>query len=263
MWNGSAAALRKVKRRLNGMRAGGSESARFNLLKRLARSLMPEYKLNWHQIEWFKDSDFNSYLAKFDERHGLNSGRRWTVHQLLRLIADVPGDTAECGVYKGATSYLICKANEQAVGIERTHFVFDSFEGLSQPHTLDGRHWSKGDLSVAEAVVLEKLGEFRDVKLMKGWIPTRFNEVADRRFAFVHIDVDLYEPTRASIEFFYPRLNNGGILIVDDYGFSSCPGATRAIAEAFSDIGDQMISLSDGGGFLIKGRSVSPAANLR
>jgi len=262
MWNGASDTVRKLKRRLDGIRSGGREAARFSVLTRLARSLMPEYKLNWHQIEWFKDADFNAYLAKFDETHGLNSGRRWMVHQLLRMIADVPGDTAECGVYKGATSYLICKANEQSPAAKRTHFVFDSFEGLSDPSELDGTHWHKGDLSVGEAVVMDNLREFRDVKLMKGWIPARFGEVADRRFAFVHVDVDLYEPTRDSIEFFYPRLNEGGILLIDDFGFASCPGATRALAEASGGAGGQMIALSDGGGFLIKGRSLVPAARL-
>ena len=47
--------------------------------------------------------------------------------------------------------------------------------------------------------VFANLMDCRDFTLMKGWIPTRFQEVADRHFAFVHIDVDLYEPTRDSL----------------------------------------------------------------
>ena len=95
---------------------------------------------------------------------------------------------------------------------------------------------------------------------MKGWIPSRFDEVSHRRFAFVHIDVDLYEPTRDSIAFFYSRLSEGGILLIDDYGFSTCPGATRAVDEA--GLSHTMIALSDGGGFLIKGLSAVPPADL-
>ena len=50
-------------------------------------------------------------------------------------------------------------------------------------------------------------------------IPTRFDEVADRSFCFVHVDVDLFEPTRESIAFFYPRMVPGGVMLFDDYGF--------------------------------------------
>lgn len=47
--------------------------------------------------------------------------------------------------------------------------------------------------------------------------------------------VDLYEPTKDSIEFFYDKLNVGGIFLCDDYGFTSCPGATKAIDEFLVD----------------------------
>jgi len=138
----------------------------------------------------------------------MNAGRRWTMHQLLRMVAHAPGDTAECGAWRGASSFLICKANE-ASELAREHFIFDSFEGLSDPSSTDGTHWKRGDLSAGEELVRANLSDCANVRLMKGWIPNRFAEVEDRTFAFVHIDVDLYEPTRDSLEFFYPRLSLG------------------------------------------------------
>lgn len=244
------------------VRSGGAEAVRFQLLRRLIRLVMPQYRLKWYCLDWWHDADFNAYLARFNEADGLNIDRRWIVHQLLRLIADVPGDTAECGVFQGATSYLICKANEQITKFHRTHFMFDSFEGLSEPNPQDGVYWRKGDLAATEELTRQRLQECKNTVFMKGWIPSRFSEVADRRFAFVHIDVDLYEPTRDAIEFFYPRLNEGAVLVVDDYGFTSCPGATRAVEEITGTLADKMIALPDGGGFLIKGRTVAAAASL-
>ena len=73
--------------------------------------------------------------------------------------------------------------------------------------------------------------------------------------SFVHIDVDLYQPTRDSLEFFYS-------IIVDDFALSACPGATRAVEDALSGKPEQMISLPDGGGFLIKGRATARRASL-
>ena len=52
----------------------------------------------------------------------------------------------------------------------------------------------------------------------------------DRGFCFVNVDVDLHEPTRDSIEFFYPRMVPGGVMVFDDYGSQmQSPGAARAI----------------------------------
>jgi hypothetical protein len=174
-------------------------------------------------------------------------------YQLLRLIETIPGDTAECGVYQGASSYLICSFINQSRDHARTHFIFDSFEGLSEPSRFDGEHWSAGDLAWELTDVKRKLAKFQNISWHKGWIPERFADVEDRNFAFVHIDVDLYEPTLESIKFFYYKMNPGGIILCDDYGFTSCPGATSAIEKFLSDKPEKIIALSCGSGFIIKG----------
>lgn len=238
------------------------EPARFALLVRLARLLVPAYRFKFPQLDWWRDDVFTAYLIRFGELDGQNTDRRWMVHQLLRLVADVPGDTAECGVYQGAGSFLILKANAVA-GQNRHHYMFDSFEGLSNPGAEDGTYWREGDLAASDAALGRRLSDCVEYSVMKGWIPKRFAEVAERRFAFVHIDVDLYQPTRDSLDFFYPRMSEGGIVVVDDYGFSTCPGATRAADEVLTGKTEQMIALPDGGGFLIKGRRTTAAAALQ
>ena len=72
------------------------------------------------------------------------------------------------------------------------------------------------------------------MKLYKGWIPDRFKEVENRKFQFVHIDVDLYQPTLDALEFFYPRLVSGGVIVCDDYNLTMFPGAKQAWDEFFS-----------------------------
>lgn len=228
------------------------DASRFELLTTLARSILPRYRFKWPQMAWWDDEEFNRYLGRIGELHGHNTDRKWALAQLLRLVRHVPGDTAECGVYLGASSYLICGANRSSP-LEKWHHGFDSFEGLSRPGGRDGDYWRGGDLSVPLDACARNLAEFRECRLHKGWIPERFHEVDDKRFSFVHIDVDIYEPTKASAEFFYPRLNAGGILVCDDYGFTTCPGATRAIDEYLLDKPEKMLSLPDGGGMMIKG----------
>ena len=224
----------------------------FNLVTRLARRVVPGYRFTWPQLEWFGASRLNQVLDRFGEQHGFNAHRRLAIEQLMRLTSGVLGDTAECGVYKGCGSYLILKMN-QGASTTRMHHIFDSFEGLSEPKAEDGKDWSANALAIDDQVVRQNLREFSEFRTYKGWIPARFAEVADRTFSFVHIDVDLYDPTRHSIEFFYPRLNHGAILICDDYGFLTCPGATGAVDEFLLDKPEKMVLLSGGGGFFVKG----------
>ena len=180
----------------------------------------------------------------------------------MRLIVEVDGATAECGAFEGASSWLICAAN-RAGHKPRVHHIFDSFEGLSTPGREDGSYWETGNLAAPTETVAENLKEFEGgFRLHKGWIPDRFGEVEQERFAFVHIDVDLHEPTLESVRFFYDRLNSGGVLLCDDYAFASCPGATRAIDEFLRDKPEKMIMLDGGGGYFIKGVRTGEAIGL-
>lgn len=220
---------------------------RFLTLVRIGHWLIPQYRFPWPQMRWWYDEAFNDYLKRFNEFSGLNSDRRWMIGQLTKLARHVSGDTAECGVLAGSSSYLICRAFH-----DRTHFMFDSFEGLSKPGSFDGDRWQESHLTSDLKTAQENLKECPNVSFHKGWIPERFKDVESRNFCFVHIDVQLYEPTRASLQFFYPRMSPGGVIVCDDYGFTTCPGATRAIDEFLGDKPEQMISLSCGSAFFVK-----------
>lgn len=239
--------MKQLRRKLGAIY---SNRGLFSLLV-IANRLVPDYRLTWPQMEWWNDPDFNQYLERFGERRRFNTHRRWILWELLRLVEGVPGDTAECGVFEGAGSWLICAAIE---GSGRKHHLFDSFEGLSAPSAEDGPYWRPGDLSAGEDLVREKLRPFVDIlQFHKGWIPDRFADVAETKFAFVHVDVDLAQPTRDSLEFFYPRLSPGGLLVCDDYGFTTCKGATSVIDDFLKDKPERMLALDAGGGFFIKG----------
>lgn len=88
--------------------------------------------------------------------------------------------------------------------------------------------------------------------LYKGWIPEKFHEVEDKEFSLVHIDVDLHDPTLASLEFFWPRLNAGGMIVCDDYGSEACPGAKKAMDDFAAKYGFSVVHLTTGQGFITK-----------
>jgi O-methyltransferase len=119
-------------------------------------------------------------------------------------------------------------------------------------NTQDGAYWKVHDLHAPLLEATRRLSDCQQVQFYAGWIPERFPDVMFERFALVHIDVDLYQPTLDSLQFFYPRLNTGGVLICDDYGSLRCPGATQACEEFLVGKPEQMIMLPAGGGFILK-----------
>jgi O-methyltransferase len=251
----------RARRFLPLLREDNGLAVRLRLLRAVGKLLVPSYRFKWPQLDWWKNEEFSAYLRQFGEIGGLNSDRKWILYELLRLTQSVAGDTAECGVFQGASSYLICASNAQSGTGRKTHHVFDSFEGLSEPGPSDGVHWAPGDMRCEMAEVNKALAGF-DVVLHAGWIPARFTEVADRKFSFVHIDVDLAEPTRDSLAFFYPLMEKGGIILCDDYGFSTCRGATEAIDDYLRNKPEKMLALPDGGGFLIRNIPTANPARL-
>ena len=72
------------------------------------------------------------------------------------------------------------------------------------------------------------------------------------KFCFVHLDVDLYQPTLDSLTFFYEKMIQGGIILCDDYGFTTCPGAKKAMDSFFSDTHEEVVSLPTGQGFVVR-----------
>ncbi len=236
---------------------------RYYAVKLLGDYVVGDYRQTWSELDWLYDKNFNDYLEIFNERDGFNTHRKIALWELLRFTRFVEGDTAECGVYKAASSFLICAANAENPAISRQHHLFDSFEGLSDPSAKDGNHWQKGALAAGEALVAQNLAQFSDQLVFhKGWIPSQFKNVAAKQFSFVHVDVDLEQPTRDSIEFFYDRLTIGAIFLCDDYACTTCPGATAVIDEYLKAKPEKMIRLPGGGGFFIKGIKTGTPGNL-
>jgi len=82
----------------------------------------------------------------------------------------------------------------------------------------------KGRFNVDMAAVMSRFSEFPGIAFLKGWIPPVLDELPERTWSFVHIDVDLYEPTMACLEYFFPRLAPGAVIVNDDFGSPMFPG---------------------------------------
>ena len=172
------------------------------------------------------------------------------------LVADVlqkgvSGDFLEAGVFRGGTALLEAMIIADS-GQARPLHLFDSFEGM--PETTDGLdRFQKGDFnSTSAGKVAEILTPYPFVTMHVGFIPQTFRQFDPGPIAWAHVDVDIYQAVKDSIEFIYPRLVQGGFMVFDDYGFPSCPGARRAVDEAFFDRPEVPICLPTGQALVVK-----------
>lgn len=227
---------------------------RFLLARNLYRKVWPGTPLPDANRRIDHDLDFAREFHRVCAENDVTHERKFNLDQLFKLVRDVEGDVAECGAYKGGSSFFLARHIAEG-GLKKRLCLFDSFEGLSPPEVVDGDYWFTGALrgTIDDVkAALGPLGPISFVEFYKGWIPEQFSTVADRRFCFVHIDVDLYRPTFDSIAFFYPRMERGGIILLDDYGFNNCPGVNSAIDEYMAGNREPIVNLSAGGAFIMK-----------
>jgi hypothetical protein len=162
---------------------------------------------------------------------------------MVEKVRDVDGDIVECGVSLGHGALLFTLFSDY-VGRPRTYFGFDSFEGFPDPVEKDeitpikGKgFWANPPDAVLRVLHDGRLGDelIRErIRLVKGW----FDQTLPRfegRIALLHLDCDLYESYKLSLETLYDKVQPGGVIMFDEYGDTRWPGASKAIDAFFSD----------------------------
>ncbi|MEA1840698.1 TylF/MycF/NovP-related O-methyltransferase [Agrobacterium tumefaciens] len=225
------------------------------------------YSVNLHRYKKIEDQldpkELSSGFTHNEEHHKRDMNRFFTFCLIYDQIKkeNISGDIAELGVYKGKTSYILANF---ARALGRTAYLFDTFEGFD-PKDIQGIDSSIplqfSDTSLE--TVREFVGE-DNVVYVKGYFPESATQIPDNlTFSVVHLDCDLYNPMMSALNYFYPRMVEGGFIIVHDYSSLHWDGAENAADEFFSDKPECLIPLADSGGSAIvrKARASSDKFN--
>ena len=187
--------------------------------------------------------------TRWERRTLVTFNEAYLVYTLARSISSLPGDIAEVGVYEGSTARLLCElAGEKSV------HLFDTFEGLPQGSTATEKI-VYGKKSKQFRCTLESvqgyLKGFDNVTYYQGLFPDSAADLnPELKFSMVHLDVDLYQSTLSCLQFFYPRMSSGGIILSHDY--SVLEGVHRAFHEFLEDKPEQLIELPTTQAMIIK-----------
>jgi hypothetical protein len=168
---------------------------------------------------------------------------------LVRATAKLGGCMAEVGVYRGGSARLIREADAS-----RSLHLFDTFEGLPDTADIDTKfRWGrfrKGQFTYPLESVRNYLADCDKVYFHQGVFPATGEAVKNERFSFVHADVDLYSSTWSALEFFYPRLLRGGIIVSHDFALAR--GVREAMEEFFKDLPEPVIELAGDQAMVVK-----------
>ena len=156
----------------------------------------------------------------------------------------VNGAFAELGVHQGETARILHHMDK-----DRIFYLFDTFEGFTQE---DLGHENQTDDRFTTTMFadtnMEQVKMYIDgnanLRFKPGFFPATKEGLEGEKFALVNIDADLYAPTIAALNFFYPGLNKGGVIIIHDYNHN-WHGIPKAVNEFIDTIPESLIELPD------------------
>ena len=213
------------------------------------RKLLHAQRIRNHTL--LDDEEFLAFYRQLRaERTALLSLREvYNLWRYGRMTLDVPGDFAEVGVFRGGGARVL-----REVKGDRTLHLFDTFAGMPETDpTRDTMH-KAGDFADASLESVQRYLGTEGIRYYPGFFPatTAGHEQTLSRFAFVHLDVDIYQSTLDSLRFFYPRLSPGGMIVTHDYSAQSCPGVAAAYEEYFADKPERVLPIWDSQAVVVK-----------
>jgi O-methyltransferase len=216
------------------------------------------YKINkpyqWEQGIKNKTISKELRSLEFETRDKVRFYTFWL--QIKRLKENkIPGSFAELGVYKGVTANILYEMDNT-----RTLHLFDTFGGfqetdLQHEKIKGGKYTAKEFSDTSIEAVRKYINGGESIVFHEGYFPETAKGLEKETFALVHIDVDLYKPTLAGLQFFYERLTPGGFIMVHDYNHN-WEGARKAVDEFITTIPESIVEIPDwqGSALIIKNK---------
>jgi hypothetical protein len=178
----------------------------------------------------------------------LSSQRAKNVSLMIEHVVkhNIEGDIIDIGVYEGHSAILAITKLTELNHINRNIYLYDTFEGMPVPSDEDGNviqdlykletkktKWAYCSLaSVSKQVNVNTSYDQNKIFYIKGMVEDTLPINNHDKIAYLRLDTDYYSSTKAELEYLYPKLQSGGVLIVDDYK-SKFVGCTKAVDDYF------------------------------
>lgn len=193
------------------------------------RSVFP--KANY--APWVQDEDFQKIYSSTRGYTLVDIYRLWELWCLVGETRHLPGILLEIGVWRGGSAAVMAARLLKEGGASL--YLCDTFCGVVKAGPLDSYYHGGEHADTSPEVVrqlLEKNVPNARVEILKGVFPEETGaQIADQTFRLVHVDVDVYQSAKDILNFVWPRMPSGGVVVYDDYGFSQCTGIAAHVNE--------------------------------
>ena len=166
--------------------------------------------------------------------------RHWIVSYCVRHAVeftdkDLP--MVECGVCDGLTAYFVLR-ELRGLGSHANMHLYDAWAPMKCEYLLESEQQSAGHYSnISMERVKKNLSKFENVVYHQGYIPESLNKEPSSPDTISYLSIDLNSsiPTVAALEYFFPRLARGGVVLFDDYGWVGYGPTKKAVDKFFDD----------------------------
>jgi O-methyltransferase len=160
---------------------------------------------------------------------------------------NIEGDFAEAGVWQGRTSNIIHK-----LAPNRKYYLFDTFEGFPEKNLEIKDDQSERFKNTNLDIVKKSIGDLTNIEFRVGYFPATAQGLESEKFAFVMLDMDLYQSTKDGLEFFFDRVSPGGYIFLHDYNNPESDwGVSRAVNEFMASKSETLMEIPDTWGSVV------------
>ena len=212
-----------------------------------------------HNFDFLKDKRFkNSYNKSIKEIRTY-----WRAHVIAwagENAKKLGGDFVECGVHTGGTAMMVydyTRINKSKIKF----YLVDTFTGLVKNliSKEELKEWNKNKknpvdhyVEDVEKITRQKFKNYKNVKIIKGEIPKVLKKIKTKKISYLHIDLNCAFPEIKALEFFWGKIQKGGIIISDDYGWENHIVQKKAWDKFAKSKGTSVLSLPTGQGIIVK-----------
>jgi len=188
---------------------------------------------------------FNEKLGIYPKNIDETLWRHWNlsfaINYALSFVKSDEFNLVECGVEWGYTAFFALKTLSDTLDNTQsfTMHLYDAWQDMKQEELLESEYWHVNlykNLDIDSTK--QNLNEFsQNLVFHQGYIPESLNKKPDApdSIFYLHIDLNSAKPTESALDFFYPRLVPGGVILFDDYGWDAYEDTKNAIENFFTN----------------------------
>jgi O-methyltransferase len=184
----------------------------------------------------------------------------WRVHIACWAASHavhLPGDLVECGVHTGMLSLAVCKYIDfNATG--KTFWLFDTFAGIPEEQMAEEERPFRIEENDAfyqqdsYEIARRNFAPYPNARLVRGRVPDSLEGAGIGAVSYLSLDMNIAAPELAALEFFWPKLSVGAIVLLDDYGWTHYRPQKVAMDRFAAKQDVEIATLPTGQGLLIK-----------